>query len=427
MRGEGGHRGLAIRLLVVFAVGLSPVLLAEVALRIAGYAPQEDFYFQELDGHRPIFVREGGRFVVATDRTRTFHAEPFPAGRAPGTLLAFSVGDSITWGHQGNDAPGPLVAYTEVLQSLIRERLGGSHQVVNCGARTFASGRVLAVLRDVLQYRPDFVLASFGTSEFLEAATRAAWRARVERTPGWIRSMRVAAFLADRFPGGVRQDTGLPASALRQRDDALVAPFVSPGQVPSPAERAAVLADAESNLRTMVALCREAGVPLVLLTVPSSLRWPPFATRYPEGAGLETAVAAAGALLAEGKAASAIAAMAPVAAAHPGVAAVHFRLGEAYDRVGDPASAKAAYEAARETDAFPLRALAAYNVVVRGLAAEPGVAVVDAERLVGSLVPDGITDDRLFLDHCHPTAGVHRRIAEAVMDVLVARGIVGGK
>ncbi|MBM4394277.1 MAG: hypothetical protein FJ087_01145 [Deltaproteobacteria bacterium] len=50
----------------------------------------------------------------------------------------------------------------------------------------------------------------------------------------------------------------------------------------------------------------------------------------------------------------------------------------------------------------------------------PGLHGLDllVREPVQPLPPDGVPDDRLFLDHCHPREEVHRRIAEALAGVV---------
>jgi hypothetical protein len=134
----------------------------------------------------------------------------------------------------------------------------------------------------------------------------------------------------------------------------------------------------------------------------------------------------AGEQLDRGLPAEARARVEPLARRWPAVAALRYRLAQAFDALGVPERARDEYRAARDEDGFPLRAPGILNDHLRRVAArDPGVVLVDVERLFEASVPDGIPDDRLFLDQNHPTEAAHRRIAEAVLAALEGRGLAG--
>ena len=62
--------------------------------------------------------------------------------------------------------------------------------------------------------------------------------------------------------------------------------------------------------------------------------------------------------------------------------------------------------------------------IVREVADERAVAVVDFERIVADRSDHGIPDGSLFLDHVHPTIEGNRMLALAILDALAARAVV---
>jgi len=406
-----------LRWLGLVAAGVAPFLAIELVLRLVGLPRPDAPYLAGFEPDQPILARAGDGVEVLPELRRAWRAQPFPAEPAPGVLRLFAVGDSVTWGHRGNEFPEPLAAWPDVLESLLRQRRSpGRDVVVNLGARTFGSGRVAGVARQALAWRPDVLLVNVGTSEHLEHDLGAEVRRR-----RWLADVRLVWALETwlRPAGG-----GLTLGQLAARDGALRAAFVRPeSRLGGAAARADLLAASERNLGAIVEACRGQGVPVALATVPANLRYPPFATRFePEEARVEgeAAITRAGELLDAGRAAEALALVSPLASRHPEAAGLHYREAQARDALGDPAGARAAYERALEVDDCPARAFSAYNALVRRLAAEqPGVRLVDQDRVFREAVADGIPDGRLFLDACHPTEAMQARMAEewyAVLD-----------
>ena len=438
MRRPASVSAAAMGWLGLLLAAFVPFALVEAGLRVADWQPEPDPHLAGFaDDEGPIFTEADGEVTVAPRHRRTWRAEPFPADPPPGAARAFSVGDSVTWGHRGNEHPDPLRSYSEVLQGLLRARPAGSGEgggghgadrVVNCGARTFATTRVERVARQMLEQAPSAVIAYVGTSEHLEDMLRAQLRWQREVVPGWMKGLRLMQLLM----GWVRPGSdGLTLAGLRERDAALRAPFVAPDAVfagDGEADRRELVGRAERNLTAIADACQARGVPLVLATVTAHLRFPPFATRLAaseDQAPGEAIIRRAGELLGAGRAEEALALVAPAAVAHPEAAGLHFRLAEIHEQLGDLAAARESYQRARETDACPLRVLGALNDAIRRLAREhPGVALADVERLFEGAVPDGIPDDRLFLDHNHPTPEGHELIARELLRVMAEAGLL---
>ncbi len=418
-------KALARSLLAWTLAALVPFAAVEAGLRVAGWQPPSHWYDVGFDPDTPILVESEGQVAVAPGLRDVFRAEPFPRDRASGQRLVFAIGDSVVWGHRSNEAAGPLRAWPDVLHELLRGQPGhAADRVVNLGARTFASGRVEWVLREALAWRPDVVVASFGSSEYLEEATRRGWQAREARAPAGFWHLRVVQGIESMLARAKgTAGAGLTAQGLKERDGTLNAPFLAAGEARvDAAERDRIEERYVQRLDRVAAACEAAGVRLVLLTVPSNLRWPPVASRFAddaEKAQVDDAVRRAGELLDAGRVDEARALVQPLAAAKPHVASLRFRWAQVLDRSGDAAGAKAEYEAARDESAFPLRVSSVMNRAIRQVAADHrSVVLVDADRLFESLVPEAIPDERLFLDQNHPTEDAHRRIAEAILDAL---------
>ena len=169
---------------------------------------------------------------------------------------------------------------------------------------------------------------------------------------------------------------------------------------------------------------------MVLATVPSNLRFPPFATHF-SGAGAQAAgealIASTGALIDAGKAREAEKLLSTALVAHPEAAGLHYRRAQALEKLGDLQRARLSYLEARDTDACPARAIGPFNDMLRQLARDvPSVTLVDMEGLFEAEVPDGIPDDRLFLDNSHPRPAMHVQMAQTLLQTLAQAGVVRG-
>lgn len=91
--------------------------------------------------------------------------------------------------------------------------------------------------------------------------------------------------------------------------------------------------------------------------------------------------------------------------------------GDTATAVDTTTNAFACLDSALQADYFSLRIKRPYWEVIDRLARQPGVTVIDVPRLFRE---NG--GERLFFDHCHPTAEGHRLIAQAIVRVVASHG-----
>jgi tetratricopeptide (TPR) repeat protein len=100
-----------------------------------------------------------------------------------------------------------------------------------------------------------------------------------------------------------------------------------------------------------------------------------------------------------------------------------YREGKSLLVEGEYEAAKAAFVRARDLDVCPLRAPSVFIEAVRDVARERDVPLVDFVALTEEAAEHGIPGRKEFLDHVHPTIAGHRRIALALVDMLIDRGV----
>lgn len=87
----------------------------------------------------------------------------------------------------------------------------------------------------------------------------------------------------------------------------------------------------------------------------------------------------------------------------PDMAEFHYRLGHCLLHMNLPQDAAASFQAALETDAYPVRAQADHRQAVEQVAREFGNVTIDTAAVLRPLTHHGILDETVFLDDVHPT------------------------
>lgn len=422
--------------LAAVAVGLLPFVLAELLCVACGWGRpvEHDDPFVGFSAVHPLFVlsEDGQRYEIARSRYKFFAPDSFSAQKGDREFRIFALGGSTVQGRPFSIETS-FTTWLELALGAADE--SRTWEVVNCGGISYASYRLVPILEECLRHQPDLILLCTGHNEFLEDRTYEP----VKRLPAALQ--RPLEFLAQ------RRLTVL-ARELLPRDSAAGTPRNERPVLADDADamlnyrhglelyhhddawRAGVAAHFEYNLRRMIALCREAGVPLILIHEPSNLSdQPPFKSE--NGPGLsEEGRRRFGALLADAQplyrtdVQGAIARLNEALAIDDRHAATWYELGKCYETLGDFAAARAALIRARDEDVCPLRLPSNMEQALRDIAAEAGVPLIDSHVLLESRTPSGILGSLWLVDHIHPSFEGHQLIAEALVDQMAAGGLV---
>jgi tetratricopeptide (TPR) repeat protein len=132
--------------------------------------------------------------------------------------------------------------------------------------------------------------------------------------------------------------------------------------------------------------------------------------------------------MAQGRWEEARAALAGAVAADSLHAETRFRLARCLDRLGRAPEAAREYRAARDLDVVHFRACDDENAVVREAAARggDGVLLVDVERRLAEVSPDGIPGREFLTEHVHPLISGHDAIGRWICAAL-AESPIGSK
>ncbi|MEZ6124868.1 MAG: tetratricopeptide repeat protein [Planctomycetaceae bacterium] len=410
----------------VFAVllGLSLFPLVEGMLRlfVAEPAPHRNHAFAEIAASRPLFERssDGNRFQIASGRRGFFAEDSFPAAKSADVTRIFVFGGSTVQGRPYSIQTSFTTFLRLALQRAYPER---KWEVINCGGVSYASYRLLPIMRECLQYQPDGYLVCTGHNEFLESVTYQS----VFRSPPVVRKSWA---LVQRFRS-IQLLSHLFATAQNSNPDARqVEGFTQlSGEVDAALDhrngleayrRSALLRDDVTSrfgehLQQMVQMCRTHRLPLLLMAPTSNLRHcPPFRSEFTEQLSDEDRERIRDLLSQAGRAAEVperISLLKQAIDGDPQFAFSWYQLGHACLETGDIERAREAFQTALDEDVCPLRMLSSLRSTMHDVAAESETPLVDLQQVFTAHSRSGIVGDDLLVDHIHPSFGGHQMIA----------------
>lgn len=430
------HRGG----LVLFGLVVAALLLAilEGALALLGVAEIERFedpYVGFEEGSSLFEIRDDGqgkRYVTRRGKLKFFNPQEFPVDKGDDTLRVFTLGGSTTAGRPYDDH----VAFSRWLERYLDgAEPSRNHEVINAGAISYASYRIVVLMKELVRYEPDLFVVLTGHNEFLEERT---YR-DLERRPAGLGALRPALSRlrlshlvwraverreqADKVQLPEEVQTRLDVwqgLAAYERDDTL---------------RRSIVEHFAFNLQQMVDISRRHGVDLIFIRPASNVKdFSPFKSAH--GDDLAPAERARfGQLMVEGRERFASAdlegarrALEAARGIDEAYAEVHFRLARVDFELGNIEAADQSFRRAKELDVAPLRSLTPLQDLIRDTAERESVPLIDLPTLLRErnelALGHPILGNEIFLDHVHPDLATHSLIAEQLLDVLVGMGRV---
>lgn len=301
-------------------------------------------------------------------------------------------------------------------------------EVVNCGVNGIGSWHVLRILEEeVVHHAPDVVVIYAGHGDWL--APPPVEVPPILRRLADLRLFQLAAVANDRwrrfryglFDAGRLKALNDPFGYGRQR---------ARGELTlSHAEAAEISRRYAANLRVMIEASRRAGATVVLGTLSQNLRdFPPGGSRHRRGISLarrerwKTLVEGAAGSARTGECPAAIAALDEALRLDHRPALAYYDRARCLDALGRFGRARAGYRIASDRDEVPLGARAVSNDVIRAVAGETGVQLVDTERVLANASPHGLIGREWFFDHVHPSFAGQVALARTFADALGAPG-----
>ena len=445
-RKKGFLRDLALGIIVslVFFAGV------EGALRLfwPGSQTASDDPFVGFSAIQPLFSEEKGTASIARERLRYFNEASFSSAKPANTFRIFAFGGSTTYGHPFNWK----TSFPRWLQELLNScKNGMKYEVINLGGISYASYRILPLMKQTLKYRPDLFIVYTGQNEFLE---RRSYSAFFEKSPYLLT---VESFLEkSRLYQGLKHLIKGPdqTSAGRTNDG---------GGANSGASRKTVLHDEANaildrssgldlyhrddefargvalhfrhNLNALMDLSESAGVPVIFVSPASNLRdFSPFKSEYNpamtarEKADLDKKLDLVYKMLESGNFQEAFDQLTPVFPKLGEHAHANFMMAKALDGLGRHSEARDYFITARDMDVCPLRATSPIESELYSVTASRNARLVDFRKFVENRsleagLSSGLAGDESFLDHVHPTIELHQEMAVLIMDMMSETGL----
>ena len=396
------------RIVAAVVVPLVTIGGLELVLRLSGYGYPTSFFLKSKIAGQDYYVsndRFGYRFFPpALART------PIPlrmaVSKPANTRRIFVFGESAAMGD-----PDPSFGAWRYLQVLLRERLPGTDFEVVCVAMTAINSHViLPVARECARRDGDLWIIYMGNNEMV--GPFGAGTVFGSRAPG---------------TGLVRAHLAAKTTKLGQLLDSLMQRWGARSSVPKTWSglnmfkehqlryddpgRLRAYESFKTNLRDMLQLARDAGVPVILSTVGSNLRdCAPFASLHKTGLNENQKAEWDGlyqqgiALESAGNYPDALKAYTQAVAIDSQYAELHFRAGRCELALTNSNAAFHEFELARDDDTLAFRADARINQIIKDSAevsGNNGVCLLDAARMLAQNSPAEIPGNELFYEHVH--------------------------
>jgi lysophospholipase L1-like esterase len=309
-----------------------------------------------FDDNSRVFMPAGVLKPVMTTRPQkeiSFRSQSFPTPKPANTCRIFFLGESNV-----NYIQGELWDLENRLDEA--DAKGRHFEIINMGGLAYGSRRLLKVAQEIINYEPDLVLIYIGHNEFeeleqqeLAAPQRAAVQRQVYRS-AFMRLMRDTAANA--------RITCMRFRMFWTKQSPEVNYFATFGHDFSAQEIDQRMAAYRKNMGDMLALCRGHNVPVIMGVMATNLWKPDLLDKYKDSKEEIARRYAAG------------------------------------DYQGGMALARKMLAGTTHHQATD-----AENGIIRDLAKEYGVALVDIEAAIAKAEPHGVTGETLFSDRCHVT------------------------
>jgi tetratricopeptide (TPR) repeat protein len=347
--------------------------------------------------------------------------ERFAVPKPPGRFRVFCLGGSTTVGYPYS----PQQAWPRVLERSLRELFPERDiEVINVAGQSYGSGRVLSLLRGIVKYQPNLVVAALGDTEFTEDSFRVAVAAQ-PKDVAWLHGLYLSRMLKQLLP---QPAVEIPVVAVEDVDpaDFLFAPMPDNTRFyeVTPQGRQKIMKQFGDNLDAMVEVVAAAKIPLLLCTLPSNITsWEPTKdnnvpadkARYLRWQRLWDE---AQRFAQTGDYPRALDRFATARLLWSDNADFSFDYGQTLLGAGQAAEALQWLSRARDLDPMPYRATSAALETVRRASSAEGVLLADLASEFIAMQQGGVLEEMLILDHAHPTPLGQLEIARIVTRVI---------
>lgn len=416
-------KGLFALITLVVFFGLIELVLMVVGVKPISY--EEDPYVG-FSSQIPLYVETGGGKRVKTARNKLsfFNEQEFSKEKESGVTRIFCLGGSTTYGRPYDD----MTSFCGWLRELLPVADPNQKwELINAGGISYASYRVAALTEELVEYEPDVLIVYCGQNEFLERRTYSG----IIDMPESVRGLGAILSRTRIYSGISRLVKGKSGEEKGETLDGEVNTILDQSVGPENYQRdegleEQVLAHYRYNMARIVDIARAGGAKVLFVTPASNMRnCSPFKSQHADGLS-EEQLAKWDELIGKAEESSdpgeALKNLDLAMEIDDQFAEAHYKRGRMLEELKRFAEAKTAYQRALDEDVCPLRALSPMPGIVKEVAADREVPVVDFVTLVDEASPNGIPGEDMFLDHVHPTIEGHRILAVAIVEAMKEEG-----
>lgn len=338
-----------------------------------------------LSLNRSIGMRIFGRSGPSHPQPTTVY---FSSRKPPHRKRIFCIGESTMQGFPYEFSATPAA----FLENRLRRMLltGDSVEVINAGLSAVGSFVIADFLRELVRYQPDLVVVYSGHNEFYGAYGAGstvslhgpAWMTRLHLRLLHLRTYLLVRDAFDRIRSWISH--GPPAGPAT-----LMEQMAGNGRIPRESgEYRTCLRDYRENLEEMIAVARNAGVPILFSGLVCNLRdQKPF---LPDSAGARS-----------------------------------FEAGREAEREERWSDARMAYRSARDGDELRFRASTDFEDALRDVCRKQNVPFAPVDSLFESYSPHGLIGSSLVLEHLHPNLAGYALMADGWAEAISRQKLLG--
>jgi tetratricopeptide (TPR) repeat protein len=415
------RRQLGFRLIAAVLLPLGLLVAVESILRLAGFGYPTSFFLERaIDGSAKFTDNlDFGRRFFPPGLVRFPHPQAMPAVKPPGSIRVFVFGESAALGD-----PDPRFGVGRMLEVLLRARYPDRPvQVMTVAMVAINSHVLLPVARECARREGDLWVIYMGNNEMIGPFGAISTFGSQAPPLGFIR----ASLAAKTTRLGQLVDTLLhSAGALGHapKEWQGMAMWLNQRLQPSDPKRSRVYEYFQRNLRDILQAGTQAGVPILLCTVPTNLKdCAPFASVHSPDLSADRLAEwddwfnKGVTLQNEGRFAEAEASYERALNLDAQFAELSYRSAQCSQALGQVDRAHRGFADARDRDALQFRADSRINQIIRETAAshrQAGVCLLDVESLFNSAAPRGSPGRELFFEHVHLNPDGNYLLARAV-------------
>ncbi len=434
-----------------FIVCLFFFLVLEIGLRLFWQGPPQsnEDPFVGFSAIQPLFTEQNGTVTISKNRLRYFNETSFSSVKPKHTYRIFAFGGSTTYGHPFNWQ----TSFPRWLQELLNSCENGiRYEVINLGGISYASYRIIPLMKESLSYQPDLFIVYTGQNEFLERRSysglieRSSLLLSIEATLEKLRLYQALKNILNRQAKSssnskVDDKSSAPPSSTKTilQDEANAILDRSSGLDMYHRDdqfAQGVVNHFRHNLKALITLSESSGIPIMFVSPASNLRdFSPFKSEHDptlsarDKTNLDKKLDEADKLVKSGNFQDALDRMARIFPKTSGHAQANFTMAKALDGAGRDAEAREYFIRARDLDVCPLRATSPIETEVYAVTGARKTPLVDFRKHVEddailNGIQSGLAGSESFLDHVHPTVALHQKLAELIMAKMLESGMI---